>query len=158
MKYTKTEEAQNKVYQDSLQGTKFTKTRDINDTHLQGSVGATYHELVEIFGEPTRYEPDEYENKIDALWAIKFEDGTVATIYNYKNGLNYLGAVGKRVSEISMWNVGGLDERAVTMVNDEVIDWTHRLLDTGKSMNNLVNAITKFKTNIPHNFGSQYKA
>jgi len=138
MKYTKTEEAQNKVYQDSIQGTKFTKTRDINDTHLQGNVGATYHELVEIFGEPTRYEPDEYENKIDALWAIKFEDGTVATIYNYKNGLNYLGAVGKRVSEISMWNVGGLDERAVTMVNDEVIDWTHRLLDTGKSTNNLV--------------------
>ena len=138
MKYTKTEEAQNKVYQDSIQGTKFTKTRDINDTNLQGNVGATYHELVEIFGEPTRYEPDEYENKIDALWAIKFEDGTVATIYNYKNGLNYLGAVGKRVSEISMWNVGGLDERAVTMVNDEVIDWTHRLLDTGKSTNNLV--------------------
>jgi len=26
----------------------------------------------------------------------------------------------------------------VTMVNDEVIDWTHRLLDTGKSTNNLV--------------------
>ena len=138
MKYTKTEEAQNKVYQDSIQGTKFTKTRDINDTHLQGNVGATYHELVEIFGEPTRYEPDEYENKIDALWAIKFEDGTVATIYNYKNGLNYLGAEGKRVSEISMWNVGGYDERAVTLVNDEVIDWTHRLLDTGKSTNNLV--------------------
>ena len=138
MKYTKTEEAQNKVYQDSIQGTKFTKTNNINGTHLQGNVGATYHELVEIFGEPTRYEPDEYENKIDAQWSIKFEDGTVATIYNYKNGLNYLGAEGKRVSEISMWNVGGYDERAVTLVNDEVIDWTHRLLDTGKSTNNLV--------------------
>jgi len=37
-----------------------------------------------------------------------------------------------------MWNVGGYDERAVTLVNDEVIDWTHRLLDTGKSTNNLV--------------------
>ena len=128
----------NTVYQDSIQGTKFTKTSDTSGIHLQGNVGATYHELVEIFGEPTRYEPDEYENKIDALWAIKFEDGTVATIYNYKNGLNYLGAEGKRVSEISMWNVGGIDERAVTMVNDEVIDWTHRLLDTGKSTNNLV--------------------
>ena len=131
----------NTVYQDSIQGTKFTKTSDTSGIHLQGNVGATYHELVEIFGEPNRYESDgttHKDNKVDAEWSIRFEDGTVATIYNYKNGLNYLGAAGKRVSEISMWNVGGIDERAVTMVNDEVIDWTHRLLDTGKSTNNLV--------------------
>ena len=129
----------NTIYQDSIQGTKFTKTSNISGTHLQGNVGATYQELVEIFGEPTRFEwSNESDNKVDAQWAIKFEDGTIATIYNYKNGLNYLGAEGKRVSEISMWNVGGYDERAVTLVNDEVIDWTHRLLDTGKSTNNLV--------------------
>ena len=119
---------------------KFNKTNATYGTHLQGNVGATYQELVEIFGEPTRYEPDEYDNKIDAQWSIKFEDGTVATIYNYKNGLNYLGAEGKRVSEISMWNVGGHNERAVTLVNDEVIEWQHRLHDTGKSTNNLVTA------------------
>ncbi len=129
----------NTIYQNSIQGTKFTKTSNISGTHLQGNVGATYQELVEIFGEPTRFEwSNESDNKVDAQWSIKFEDGTVATIYNYKNGLNYLGAEGKRVSEISMWNVGGYDERAVTLVNDEVIDWTHRLLDTGKSTNNLV--------------------
>ena len=120
---------------------KFTKTIEANGTHLQGNVGATYQELVEVFGEPIRHESDgttHMSNKVDAEWRISFEDGTVATIYNYKNGLNYLGAEGKRVSEISMWNVGGYDERAVTLVNDEVIDWTHRLLDTGKSTNNLV--------------------
>ena len=131
----------NTIYQDSIQGTKFTKTSNISGTHLQGNVGATYQELVEVFGEPIRHESDgttHMSNKVDAEWRISFEDGTVATIYNYKNGLNYLGAEGKRVSEISMWNVGGYDERAVTLVNDEVIDWTHRLLDTGKSTNNLV--------------------
>jgi len=138
---------------------KFNKTNTIYGTHLQGNVGATYQELVEVFGEPTKFKwSEESDNKVDAQWAIKFEDGTVATIYNYKNGLNYLGAEGKRVNEISMWNVGGHSERAVFLVNEEVIDWQHRLHDTGKSTNNLVNAITKFKTNIPHNFGSQYKA
>ena len=122
---------------------KFTKTIEANGTHLQGNVGATYQELVEVFGEPIRHESDgttHMSNKVDAEWRITFEDGTVATIYNYKNGLNYLGAEGKRVSEISMWNVGGYDERAVTLVNDEVIDWQHRLHDTGKSTNNLVEA------------------
>ena len=122
---------------------KFNKTIEANGTHLQGNVGATYQELVEVFGEPIRHESDgttHMSNKVDAEWRITFEDGTVATIYNYKNGLNYLGAEGKRVSEISMWNVGGYDERAVTLVNDEVIDWQHRLHDTGKSTNNLVKA------------------
>ena len=120
---------------------KFNKTNTTYGTHLQGNVGATYQELVEVFGEPTRFEwSSESDNKVDAQWAIKFEDGTIATIYNYKNGLNYLGAEGKRTSEISMWNVGGHNERAVTLVNDEVIDWQHRLHDTGKSTNNLVTA------------------
>jgi len=118
---------------------KFTKAMESNGTHLQGNVGATYQELVEVFGEPTRFEwSEESDNKVDAQWAIKFEDGTIATIYNYKNGLNYLGAEGKRVTQISMWNVGGHNERSVTLVNDEVIEWQHRLHDTGKSTNNLV--------------------
>jgi len=120
---------------------KFNKTIEANGTHLQGNVGATYQELVEVFGEPIRHESDgttHMSNKVDAEWRISFEDGTVATIYNYKNGLNYLGAEGKRVTQISMWNVGGYDERAVTLVNDEVIEWQHRLHDTGKSTNNLV--------------------
>jgi hypothetical protein len=133
------------IYQvKQTQGTKpmkFKKTNTTYGTHLQGNVGATYQELVEVFGEPTRFEwSEESDNKVDAQWAIKFEDGTIATIYNYKNGLNYLGAEGKRVSQIMMWNVGGYSERAVTLVNDEVIEWQHRLHETGKSTNNLVTA------------------
>ena len=118
---------------------KFTKTNATSGTHLQGNVGATYSELVEIFGEPTRFEKtNEFDNKVDAEWAIKFEDGTIATIYNYKNGLNYLGAEGKRLMEIHNWNIGGHSERAAFLVNEEVIDWTHRLHDTGESTNILV--------------------
>jgi hypothetical protein len=120
---------------------KFTKTNTIYGTHLQGNVGATYLELVEIFGEPTKFMwSKESDNKVDVQWAIKFEDGTIATIYNYKNGLNYLGAEGKRLMEMHNWNIGGHSERAVFLVNEEVIDWTHRLHDTGESTNNLVTA------------------
>ena len=120
---------------------KFTKATEANGTHLQGNVGATYQELVEVFGEPTKFNwSSDSDNKVDVQWAIKFDDGTVATIYNYKNGLNYLGAEGKRVNEINMWNVGGHSERAVFLVNEELIDWQHRLHDTGKSTNNLVTA------------------
>jgi hypothetical protein len=42
--------------------------------------------------------------------------------------------------EMHNWNIGGHSERAVFLVNEEVIDWTHRLHDTGESTNNLVTA------------------
>ena len=79
---------------------KYTKTIEANGTHLQGNVGATYQELVEVFGEPIRYDSDgttQISNKVDAEWRITFEDGTTSTIYNYKKELNYSGAEDKRV-------------------------------------------------------------
>ena len=67
---------------------------DVNDdrvmrTHLQGYINANYDYLVLQFGEPDKNNLDDY--KIDASWAIRFSDGEVATIYNWKNGVNYLG-------------------------------------------------------------------
>ena len=74
-----------------------------NGTCLQGYITAHYYQLVDIFGEPT--ESDGY--KVDAEWYIEFEDGTVGTIYNWKNGPNYCGADGTPVEYITEWNVGG---------------------------------------------------
>jgi hypothetical protein len=75
----------------------------INRTCLQGYINAHYYRLVDFFGEPM--ESDGY--KTDAEWQIEFEDGTVATVYNWKNGLNYCGADGTPVEYITEWNVGG---------------------------------------------------
>jgi len=72
-------------------------------TCLQGYINATYQELIDVFGKPTK--SDGY--KVDAEWLIEFEDGTVATVYNWKNGLNYCGADGTPVEYITRWNVGG---------------------------------------------------
>ena len=115
---------------------KYTKIEEANGANLQGYLNADYRELVEVFGEPTKFE----DGKVDAQWLLKFQDGTIATIYNYKNGVNYMGAEGLRLMEIQKWNVGGNSERAVERVKTEVIDWQHRLHDTGKSTNNWVTA------------------
>lgn len=73
-------------------------------THLQGYIYCGYDRLVEVFGEPTG--GDGY--KVDAEWDIEFEDGKVATIYNYKDGVNYLGEDGEEVETIREWHIGGL--------------------------------------------------
>ena len=82
---------------------------------LQGYVDVTYAELVETFGEPTNPKGD--KEKTDAEWELTFEEGTVATIYNYKDGQNYKGLRGTPTKQITDWHVGGQTGYAVRLVN-----------------------------------------
>ena len=91
-----------------------TPTINTNGTHLQGHIHCNYDKLTEVFGVPLSEGYDDY--KSDAEWHIEFNDGTVATIYNYKNGRNYLGDQGKYPEEITYWNIGGCDQKAVEQV------------------------------------------
>ena len=59
-----------------------------NGSCYQGEMFAKYHRLVELFGQPHDFF-DDY--KCDAEWYVEFDDGVVATIYNWKNGRNYCG-------------------------------------------------------------------
>lgn len=89
---------------------------DNNMTCLQGycPVGITYFQLKKLFGKPL---PRSGDYKVEASWTIKFEDGTVATIYNWKDGVGYLGRRhGTPKSEIILWNIGGFNKEAVTRV------------------------------------------
>lgn len=83
-------------------------------TCLQGYIEESYDRLVELFGEPT--EGDGY--KVDAEWLVEFEDGTVATIYNWKNGRNYCGHEGDPVEVITAWHVGGHSRQVLLLVDD----------------------------------------
>ena len=86
----------------------------VSGTHLQGYIECDYKTLIEGFGKPDT-ECDGY--KIDREWILKFEDGTVATIYNYKNGKNYCGPQqGLKPEDIKKWHVGGKSKMAVTLV------------------------------------------
>jgi len=85
-----------------------------NGTSLQGYINATYKELVAVFGKPT--DGDGY--KVDAQWLIEFDNGTLATIYNYKDGINYNGRSGTPKTQITEWHVGGFDKNAPLLVNE----------------------------------------
>jgi len=82
---------------------KFTKDAVVNGTCLQGRITTTYGELVEKFGEPERG-----GDKTTVEWALEFEDGTVATIYDWK------------YQETPMyktdWNIGGKSVEAIFRV------------------------------------------
>lgn len=85
-------------------------------THLQGVVRVSYQDLIRIFGQDTCY--DNY--KSDAEWVVKFGDGKIATIYNYKDGLNYNGDGGMPKEDIIDWHVGG-DSKDVYYRIEEII-------------------------------------
>ena len=86
----------------------------VNMTSLQGYIKCDYKTLVEVFGEP---DPHADGYKVDREWVLKFGDGTVATVYNWKNGKNYLGPQqGLEPEEIKEWHVGGKSKMAVTLV------------------------------------------
>jgi hypothetical protein len=88
----------------------------ITGTELVGYLNCSYQELVDRFGKPLSAGFDDC--KSDAEWHIKFEDGAVATIYNWKNGRNYLGDEGMYPWEIMDWNIGGLTGEVVERIKE----------------------------------------
>lgn len=97
---------------------KFKVTQDyevIAGSERWGFLNTTYNVLVELFGEPIKRDWE-----IDVEWYIIFEDGTVATIYNYKDGKNYLGSKGRDFKDIIRWNIGGFKASAVTLVHNAI--------------------------------------
>lgn len=89
-----------------------TKEIKIDGSHLQGYIDAGYSELTDLFGEP--HNGDGY--KSDAEWSIEFADGTVATIYNYKDGHNYNDGCGTPTEAIRNWHIGGFTKQALNNV------------------------------------------
>ena len=94
------------------------KTTNYGGTFLQGYIKATYEQLLKTFGEP--HDPNGDTYKTDVEWAFEFADGTVATLYNWKNGKNYLGAEGLELNDIYEWHVGGFSEKAVAKLLEKL--------------------------------------
>jgi len=84
----------------------------IMGTGLEGTIETSYSNLVSKFGSPN-VEGDQY--KTDAEWALK-HNGHVITIYNYKDGHNYLGKRGKDVADIRTWHIGGKTKKVVDII------------------------------------------
>lgn len=67
---------------------------NIGGTSLIGYVTTTYDKLVEALGEPER----DWE-KSTAHWSVQASDGTVCTIYDWKNDFTPMGEY--------EWHIGG---------------------------------------------------
>lgn len=84
----------------------FTRSKIYDGTSLQGYLTTSFYQLKKSFGEP---DDDGGDGKTRANWCLKFADGTVATIYDWK-------CYGTPVEEVREWNIGGVNTLAVERV------------------------------------------
>ena len=98
---------------------KFTTDANMNFSSLKGEFPITYAELVEIFGKP-KYGPNADLDKTTCEWALEFEDGVKASIYDYKTNQTPMFEY--------EWHIGGFDAEAYTHVVDEIIHHRDRLV------------------------------
>jgi hypothetical protein len=75
---------------------------EVSGSSLVGYLSIDYKTLVKVFGKPSKFESGD---KRDAEWRCII-DGCVCTIYNYKDGHNYLGSEGTNVTKIDHWHIG----------------------------------------------------
>lgn len=78
-------------------------------THLLDTITTTYDRIVEVFGDPT-IGPDADGDKTTCEWHIKFADGTIATIYDWKLRDTNYGDYG--------WHIGGHRREALWKVQE----------------------------------------
>lgn len=81
------------------------------------AVDVSYDSLVKIFGEPHRLCGD----KVKAEWVLKFDDGTIATIYDWKE-------YDTPLEDIREWHIGGYYREAARRVL-EVIEANDALFE-----------------------------
>jgi hypothetical protein len=79
----------------------------VDGTHLQGFVTTTYAHLVEVLGQPKGGSADD---KTTCEWQLEFEDGTVATIYDWKSD--------STPKNLYKWNIGGHSRRALKLLEE----------------------------------------
>jgi hypothetical protein len=96
---------------------KYKKTDNICGTYLRGHITVSYEDLVSVFGKQHSI-GDGYKTSCE--WALEFQDGTVATIYDWKQNKEYLGEEGIHYSKVHEWNVGGNRIEAVEYVNNHI--------------------------------------
>lgn len=81
-------------------------------THFCGWFEATRQQIEDAIGAPT-YLSHEPREKVTIEWGIQFDDGTVATIYDWKRfSKNEL-----RLDEVYRWHIGGIGLKSVRKVS-----------------------------------------
>jgi len=84
-------------------------------TSGKGSIFVKFTTLVSKLGQP---ELGSGDNKVAASWDIEFENGEIVTVYNWKDGKNYLGIEGLDIEDITDWHVGGFNKSALNLIRE----------------------------------------
>ena len=80
------------------------KKINVGNTSLAGEIYATFEQLLGKFGTPLGQSVD---NKVDVEWHVEVESHeSPITIYNWKNGVAYLGKDGLNPTDVTTWNIG----------------------------------------------------
>ena len=100
---------------------------NIDGSHLVGRVETTYENLVEKFGSPhydytTSDQVGLTDDKVSVEWNLRFPNtNDVVSIYNWKDGKNYLGDdEGLEVEDITDWHIGGYNSKVVPMIKEVI--------------------------------------
>lgn len=86
---------------------------EVNGTSLSGYISCTRNQLQQMFGEPMYNGPGD---KVTTEWLIKFDDGMVVTIYDWKRYDN-----GPGLNEVYQWHIGSHQQwrsNAVARIHD----------------------------------------
>ena len=80
---------------------KVSSEKDANGTCKQGMIDTDYSLIVKYLGEPVILNGD----KSQAEWVIEFEDGVIATLYDWKESI--------AKETVTLWTIGGNSKKAV---------------------------------------------
>lgn len=98
--------------------TNFTRSFDrkvMNGTSRQGTLRASYSDIVAAFGVPDMYGKDDGDGKVLTRWVFRTEHGPVS-IYDYKPE--------KAPEAQTIWSVGGKFPEVVAVLKDEFSERT----------------------------------
>jgi hypothetical protein len=85
-------------------------TKEVAGAALMGSIEADFDDLIDIFGDPDEKEED-FKSQVE--WILKFDDGTIAVVYDWKEGVT--------PDKVKEWNVGGHRKKAYYYVRSLIV-------------------------------------
>jgi len=91
------------------------KVESTYGTSFQKKIKITYDEIVSKLGKEHYGASDDEKTLVE--WCFEFSNGTVATLYNWKDGKNYDPINGLDKEKITDWHIGGHNQDAVLLMN-----------------------------------------
>lgn len=84
---------------------------NVTGTFLLTTINLPFNQIAAALGDPIRFNADQGDGKVRIEWDIKFQDGEVATIYDWKE-------YKRRPEDVTDWHIGGRSFEVVQRVYD----------------------------------------